>query len=251
MSETKQTQKTVGLEYRHRVRTRRLVPFHVRVKETDLMVYAEKDLSALTRERILKYRRHIEVYIETHPEFAGSLSPVAIHEPVPRIIQEMAAAARTAHVGPMAAVAGAIAQCVGMDLMSLPEGSPEVIVENGGDVFVKTGTPVTVALYAGKSPLSFKIGLRIHSRQGPMGVCTSSGTVGHSLSLGKADAVCVLSPSCPLADAAATAVGNAIRSGRDIPKGIDCGQKMEGVTGIVAVVGGEMGVWGDVELVRL
>ncbi len=251
MVETKTSDLNIGPSYRHRIRTQALTVFPVRVKETDLLVYAQKDLTALTTDLVLKYRGHIEAFIKNHPEFVVSLSPLNIPEPVPRIIQDMLQAAKKAGVGPMAAVAGAIAQCVGMDILSLPDGSSEVIIENGGDIFIKAENPITVGLYAGESPLSFKIGLQIRSDTAPVAVCTSSGTVGHSLSFGKADAVCVVSESCPFADAVATAIGNLIRSDKDIPKGIEYGRQMKGVTGLVVVVGSKMGIWGELELVRI
>ncbi len=251
MVETRAPLKNSGPFYRQKVRTRTLTPFRVQVKETDLLVYAKKDLTVLATELVLKYRRHIESTIAMHPEFARSLTPLSIQAPVPRIVTDMVRAAEKAGVGPMAAVAGAIAGRVGMEILALPDGSTEVVVENGGDIFIKTDAPLTVGLYAGKSPLSLKVGLRIASAESPVAVCTSSGTVGHSLSLGKADAVCVVSPSCPLADAAATAIGNCVRSGGDISKGIEYGRHLESVTGLVVVFGSEMGVWGDVELVRL
>ncbi len=119
----------------------------------------------------------------------------------------MAAAAQTAGVGPMAAVAGAIAECVGRELL---EFSPEVIVENGGDIFLKVSHRRTVGIFAGDSPLTGRIGIQIEARDTPLGVCTSSGTVGHSLSFGRADAVVVLAPAAALADAAATAIGNRV-----------------------------------------
>ena len=113
----------------------------------------------------------------------------------------MIRAGTVAGVGPMAAIAGAIAENVGRGLLEFAD---QVIVENGGDVFIKTRRPVTVGIYAGSSPLSMQIGMRLDSKKAPLAVCTSSGTLGHSLSLGRADAVCAVADSCALADAAAT-----------------------------------------------
>ena len=148
----------------------------------------------------------------------------------------------------MAAVAGALAECVGKDLM---EHSQEVIVENGGDVFIGSNSPINVGIYAGTSPLSNKIGVRIHCPGAPVAVCTSSGTVGHSLSFGKADAVVVIAASTPLADAAATSIGNTISKKSDMAFGIEIGKKIEGVLGIVAIVDDKLGLWGDVDLVKV
>ena len=95
------------------------------------------------------------------------------------------------------------------------------------------------------------IGLRIDSGPKPLAVCTSSGTVGHSLSLGRADAVSVVSESCTLADAAATAIGNQVRSKKDIQNAVEFGQKIEGVLGILIILGDKLGMWGDLEIISL
>ncbi len=234
--------------YRNLVHTNNLKSFNVTVKETDLFVSAAKPMEDLTKELILRYRGYIEVYIQTYPEFKETLRPFHINGPAPIIIQDMAIAGRNAGVGPMAAVAGAIAENVGIDLLSHTD---EVIVENGGDVFLKTNEPVTIGIFAGTSPLNLRMGLRIDSSSRPVSVCTSSGTVGHSLSFGKADAVCVVSGSGSLADAAATSIGNQVKAKRDIQPAIIFGKKIEGVTGLVVVMDDKIGIWGDLEVVPL
>ena len=148
----------------------------------------------------------------------------------------------------MAAVAGAVAESVGRKLL---DHSREVVVENGGDVYIKSNGPVVAGLFAGLSPLSMKLGIKVVDTRDGIGLCTSSGTVGHSLSTGSADAVCVVSRSCALADAAATAIGNRIRSPREIKTGIAFGKRITGVLGVVVVAGREIGAWGQVELVPL
>ncbi|MBU0987687.1 MAG: UPF0280 family protein [Proteobacteria bacterium] len=235
-------------KYRNLLRSDRLVSFRVVVKETDLQVHSAQRLDNITRDLILKYRGYIEAYIHMHQQFAKTLKPWRISGPAPLIVKDMAEAGEKAGVGPMAAVAGAIAERVGGDL--LPH-TDEVIVENGGDIFMKAGGPVTVGIFAGKSPLSLRIGLRIDSGNKPVSVCTSSGTFGHSLSLGKADAVCVVSGSCSLADAVATAVGNRVKSKKDIQPAIDFGKTVNGINGLLIILEDAIGIWGDVELVPL
>lgn len=234
--------------YRNAVYSRKLVHFQVAVKETDLMVSADRHLGPAVRELILRHRGYIEAYIDRYPEFQKTLAPCRIPGPAPAIVREMAMAGEKAGVGPMAAVAGAVAEAVGNDLLQLSE---EVIVENGGDIFFKTRAPVTVGIYAGNSPLSLKIGLKVDSARGPVALCTSSGTVGHSLSFGKADAVCVMSDSCALADAAATAVGNRVRTAADISGAIHFGKAVSGVSGLVVVIGKDMGFWGNLDVIPL
>ncbi len=238
--------------YQERTYRNRITPgpgrsfFQVTVQETDLLIHAPVSLKSLARERILHYRGHIQGYIERHPAFAGSLAPLPLSGPAPSIVRHMAAAGEAAGTGPMAAVAGAVAEYVGQDLLFH---TPEVTVENGGDIFLVAPGQVTVALFAGTSPLSMKIGLRLDCHNRHLAVCTSSGTVGHSLSMGKADAVCVVSDDCPLADAAATAIGNRIMSPGDIADGIAFGRSISGLKGIVIIVGDRIGAWGGLELV--
>jgi hypothetical protein len=234
--------------YRSRVRTRGLVSFQVQIKETDLWVSADRDFIVEARDLVIACRHPLEQYIRAHPSFLTSLVPVLEDPYAPSPVKEMMKAACQVGIGPMAAVAGAIAQCVGEGLLGL---SGEVIVENGGDLFLAAERPVTVAIFAGGSPLSERLGMRVSPHQMPLGVCTSSGTIGHSLSLGNADAVCVLSPSAALADAAATALGNRIKSVRDIGSATDWGRAVEGIVGGVVIIGATMASWGEVELVKL
>ena len=231
--------------YRNKVSNNNLISFHVTVRETDLFIRSDKELSEVALQSVYKYRAFIESYIKYHPDFLTSLKPITDDELAPNIIRDMLERSSAADVGPMAAVAGAIAEYVGNDLLNL---SCNVIVENGGDIFLKTEKDVKVGIFAGDSPLSYKLGLRLRSEQMPMGVCTSSGTVGHSLSFGKADAVCVLSKSSTMADAAATAVGNLVKNKGDIKMALERGINIEGVSGIVIIVGEHCGAVGDVEI---
>lgn len=234
--------------YRRRVRHPQLTAFRVAVRETDVLVQTERPLPEKTRDLILECRGYIEGYLQQFPDFLTTLDPWTAFGPAPRIVRDMAAAGAAAGVGPMAAVAGAIAEWVGHRLLA---DSREVIIENGGDVFIKTASPVTVALYAARSPLSMRIGVKIDSRRQALCVCTSSGTIGHSLSLGRADAVCVLSSSGALADAAATAVGNGVQTEGDIQSAIERAREITGLAGLVIIKNQKIGMWGDIEIVPL
>ncbi len=234
--------------YRSLVQAHRLASFQVVVKETDLMVHAARELRDAARELVLEHRGYLEAYIRRHPGFLTVLEPWGERGPAPAVVADMIAAGDAAGVGPMAAVAGAIAEQVGRGLLAH---ASEVIVENGGDVFLKTLAPAVVGVYAGASPLSLKAGIRVTCGEGAMSVCTSSGTVGHSLSFGRAEAACVVARSCALADAAATAIANRVSSGRDIQAGIAFGRTIRGVAGILIIAGDRMGAWGDLEVVAL
>lgn len=231
--------------YRNKISAGQLNFYEVSVCETDLYVGTDNILYDLTLTLIIKYRNYLENYIKENPIFLTSLVPVADDSFAPPIIKDMIFQSKKAGVGPMAAVAGAISQYVGSELLAY---SGNVIIENGGDDFIKTNNDANISIYAGKSPLSEKIVLKLRAHEMPAGVCTSSGTVGHSLSFGRADAICVLSDSAVLADAAATAIGNQVKQKGDIKKAMEWGMNIQGVRGVVIILGDTMGLLGDVEL---
>ncbi len=235
-------------EYRSWVQSGDLVKFEVKESHTDLLILAEKDLEKQARASVLNLRKEIEEYIKEDRSFYTSLGPVEVGASAPDIVKVMAGAAIKAGVGPMAAIAGAIAEFVGRDLLQF---SGEVIVENGGDIFIKTGIPRRVGIYAGEgSPFTGKIAVEVGPDENGTGICTSSGTVSHSLNFGVADAVCILSDNTALADAVATIAGNAVKSKDDIEKGIGIAKAIDGVKGVLIIVKDRMGTWGDIKIVR-
>jgi hypothetical protein len=149
-------------------------------------------------------------------------------------------------VGPMASVARAISEFVGNDLLQQTE---NIIIENGGDIFLKSKKELTASVYAGESPLSYKVKFIVKPEDSPLGICTSSATVGPSLSFGKADAVCVISQSATLADAAASAIGNKVKGKNDIRNALDFGIKIPGVLGIIIILRNDMGAIGELQFV--
>ncbi|MFH1488290.1 MAG: UPF0280 family protein [Pseudomonadota bacterium] len=234
--------------YRERVKAPGLTSFQISVGETDLWVSADRRLDREALDSVFQYRHQVENYIKGHEAFLKTLLPYPGDPFAPPIIREMIAAARAAGVGPMASVAGAIAQFVGRDLLKWSE---KVIVENGGDIFLSVNRAVTVSVFAGESVLSEKIGIRIPENQMPVGVCASSGTVGHSFSLGRADAVCIIAPSAALADAAATALCNGVKTKKDIKEVPARADRITGLAGGLAILEDTMATWGDIELVGL
>ncbi len=230
-----------------------LVSSYARIKDTDLHILADREVSDQAQELALQFRLQIEKYIEKYPVFARSLSPLPPDALAPPIVKEMLAAGSSAGVGPMAAVAGVIAEYVGKGL--LRQGCLEVMVENGGDIYIDRRRDCTVAIFAGQSPLSLRVGVKLTKESLPLAVCTSSGTVGHSLSFGLADSVTVIAGSTALADAAATRLGNEIgrSSGGDggIKRALEKSREIPGVLGVVAICGEKIGAVGDVELVGI
>lgn len=240
-------------EYRRRVMAGGLVSSFVRIEETDLHILADGDVHRRATELVLQYRLQLEGYIRKNPLFASSLVPLPGDNLAPPLVREMLAAGQKAGVGPMAAVAGTVAEYVGKSL--LQEGIAEIIIENGGDIFLARSVDSTVAIFAGQSPLSYTVGIRVRRESMHCGVCTSSGTVGHSLSFGDADSVTVLAKSAALADAAATRLGNEVGAGRGGKAGVDRAltqaANIEGILGVVVVCNEVIGAVGDIELIGL
>jgi ApbE superfamily uncharacterized protein (UPF0280 family) len=233
--------------YRRLTSQRNYSYFAVKISETDLYILADSDLSDLAFQSALRCRVQIEEYIRIHPEFRTSLVPVAGDKLAPDIVRDMLKASDRAGVGPMASVAGAIAEHVGKDLL---KASANVMVENGGDIYLSVTDHVLIGIFAGDSPLTGRIALSIEAKETPVGICTSSGTVGHSLSFGIADVVCIKSKSTALADAAATSVGNLIKKKSDIKKGLERAMSIPGVLGVLIITGDTLAVQGNMELRR-
>lgn len=227
-----------------------LVSTIVKIAETDLHILAPQPVEDQALLAVSKVRGVIEGYIRAHPVFLHSLEPLPIDNRAAEVIQEMLAAGAATGVGPMAAVAGIVSEQVGKRLLG--QGLAEVIVENGGDLYVARTQESTIAIYAGESPLSGELGIRLLPEQMPCGVCCSSGKIGHSLSLGQADAVAVVAPSTALADAAATRLGNEVgKNKKSIQHALEVAKGISGLAGVVIISGEHLGAWGEVELVRI
>ncbi|MEW5800654.1 MAG: UPF0280 family protein [bacterium] len=235
--------------YRQTCESQDLIPFSIVVKETDLFILADKNLKEIAKQATLNCRADLERYIAHNPEFLTSLEPLPDDHEAPAIISSMINASRKAGVGPMAAVAGAVSEFVGLELLNQCQ---QAIVENGGDIFISSLKTRFVKIFAGKSPFSNRIALEIEPEWLPAGgVCTSSGTVGHSLSFGLADAVVIISPSTALADAAATAIGNIVKTKEDIDRALAVAETIEGVKGAVIIKDDRAGFWGKVKIKKL
>ncbi len=234
--------------YRDLDHSDRFKTFRVAIETSDLYVKAHSSLEKVTKELIRESRAQIKDAITRRPEFLTSLVPLEEDSADSPLVLSMIRAAQKAGTGPMATVAGAVAEFVGKGLLPL---SPEVIIENGGDIFLKVDRPVLVGLYAGKSPFSGRIGIKVGPTPLPLGICTSSGTVGPSLSFGVADAATSVARDVPLADAVATRVGNRVRKAGDLRKAVEWGMKVPGVDGALVILGDKIAALGDIELVPL
>ncbi|NLF80212.1 MAG: UPF0280 family protein [Clostridia bacterium] len=226
------------------------------VGETDLALLLPPGLwndavAAGLRVYLIERRRSLQALIMAFPEFAASHQPVAVPADAPPLARSMAEAAQLAGVGPMAAVAGCFAELAGRYLLR-QTASHEVIVENGGDIFVMSRRQRVVGVFCGEdSPFHQRLAVRLAPGQMPCGVCTSSGTVGPSFSYGKADAALIIAGSAVLADAAATAAGNMVQSKEDVQMACDRAMTIPGVRAALIVCQDRLAAAGEIELVSI
>ncbi len=223
-----------------------LVAFSVKIEETDLFIKAEKRIDKKIKHAVVKYREALKAYIFKRREFLTSLAPISEDEYAPKIVKDMIHYAKSAGVGPMAGVAGAIAYYVGKDISRYIK---EFIIENGGDIALLSQRERIIYIYPGElSPFKEKLFIRVPPKKEIYGVATSSGKIGPSLSFGKTDSTTVLSPSPILSDMVATKLGNMVKSPSDIPYAIEEGKKIQGVDAILITIGDKMGIWGKINL---
>lgn len=239
--------------YRSLHREKDLRRFRVLLGETDLDIAVKKEacnaeLFKKTEAFVFEKRQILKEYIARDKVFLETLEPYQALPSAPPEVREMCEKAALAGVGPMACVAGLISEMTGFFLARYSE---DVIVENGGDIWMQSGRKRVVSVFAGDSPFSYRIGLEIHPRQTPLGICTSSGTVGHSLSFGRADALVILAPSAVLADAVATAACNLVKREADLEEAVQFALDIPGVTGALAIMGDKMAARGNIKLTPL
>ncbi len=210
------------------------------LKESQCTVIADKPEGIQRAKNAIKYHRHsLKAYIKIHPQFFHTLKPVPVpNEPL--VAKLMAEAAEKANVGPMAAVAGVLADLAVNDMLNT--GCKVAVVENGGEISAVSNTAIDVAVAAGDEPLSRRFGFRL--TEFPIGVATSSGYFSHAFSFGDAEAAIVFCKNAGLADAVATAVCNVVK-GEDhqvaIQAGISKAQSIQDVKGVLIVYKGFTG----------
>ncbi|MDD2304137.1 MAG: UPF0280 family protein [Prolixibacteraceae bacterium] len=238
--------------YRNQFSQERFHSFVVNYKETDLWIGVDpasfrdemKEISLL---KVKELRSVLEVYLLNDPVFGTTFEPHQVEQNAPEIVRVMAQAGQKADVGPMAAVAGAFSEAVGHHLLEMFD-IQELVVENGGDIFLKINRNLLMSVYAGNSPLSEKIGIEILASESPLGVCTSAGTVGPSVSFGKADAAMVICKNTALADAFATGFGNLVKTPEDVPKVIDQTAQFPEILSAVIICRDKIGIRGKFEM---
>lgn len=245
------------IEYRERTYRQCLTEarwrsFTVKYKETDLWIGVDRaswrpGMPSRTLSLVRALREEMDRYLDLDPGYAAALTPYPAGEGAPGIFREMSRVALLSGIGPMSAVAGAVARRVGETLQRV-FACREVLVENGGDIYAAIEHPADIAVFAGASPLSGRVGLTIRPDRSPLGICTSSGTVGPSLSFGKADAVTIVCRDCALADSYATAFGNRVQAEEDVDPCLEEIGKVPEILAAICIKGERIGIRGEFDL---
>ena len=225
--------------------TKNLLKETFNLKETQCTIISEKQNAIkAAKESIKLNRQELEIYVRANPKFQHTLTPTQVPDK-PLVAKYMAQAAQKANVGPMAAVAGAIADLAVQDMLAV--NCEVAVVENGGEISAIANQPIDVAVAAGEEPLSKRFGFRLNKF--PIGVATSSGRFSHALSYGEAEAAIVFSNNATIADAAATAVANTVKgpnAKEGIEAGIQRGLAIKGVDGVLILFKGQIGTAGEI-----
>ena len=222
--------------------------FCVKFLESDLWIGVDNGSYRASMEQdvytmLVDLRRQMDAYLLMDPAYKAALTPYDAGLEAPEILKEMSRISHRTGIGPMSAVAGAVAKHVADYI-----GANEVIVENGGDIYANVASDMDISVFAGQSPLSEKVGLHIPAADFPLGICTSSGTVGPSLSLGRADAMMIVCKDVLLADSYATSFANRIQSANDLQPVIDRISNTPEILGALAVKDDRLAVCGEFEL---
>ena len=233
--------------YRSSVEKNNKYTWHIVYKHSDLLISSDKDIGAIIEEPLKEIYSQLEFCIRKDPQFLKSLVPLAQKSYYPEAIKKMCRLSSEFNVGPMAAVAGIVNDFLSQRVEKL---CSYLVIENGGDIYAKSGSDLKIGIYAGNNFFSDKIVFKINSSDMPCGICSSSGTFGHSLSLGKCDLAVIISGSPVSADAAATAAANSVKSEEDIGKSIDYFYSFKSVLGILLIKNKKIGIKGNLQLLK-
>jgi len=230
--------------YRHYSKHRHSL--EITYRESDLYIVSDKEIDKkLAQTTLIKYYTQIENYIKKNPKFLSSLSPLEIIDPAPPIVKDMFEASKLAGIGPFSSVAGAVALYTGKSLLKFCN---QIMVENGGDIFLKINKDKKIGLYLGENFHPQIITIKIKKRDYPFGICSSSSTIGPSLNFGRADLLSVIGKDAIISDVFATAYSNKIRKEKDINEVINEARSNSFIEAIIISFENKIFFWGNVEI---
>jgi ApbE superfamily uncharacterized protein (UPF0280 family) len=231
--------------YRILVDSRSKFSWKVKYKYSDLLIVSDKDISLRILPVLFDFYTIIEKFSESHPSFTKTFNPYIPDNDFPNIIKKMCDESAVFNVGPMASVAGAVCEYLASELA---RDNPYLAIENGGDIYIKSSKDITAGLFVKNRYFKDNLKIKIRKKILPCGIASSSGTLGHSLSLGKADLASAVCRSAILADSAATAACNMINTKDDIEKVINHFKDFKEIEGLVLIKDDKIGLYGNIEL---
>ncbi len=232
--------------YRVRVSKKSKFSWKILYKYSDLFISCSEDLSDIIFDRLAEFYNIIEKEIKENPAFEKSLSPLPEGSGGIWIVSEMYNSAKAFNVGPMAAVAGSLCEFIGRDIK---EDVKYLIIENGGDAYIRSKKDIITSVFFKSRYFKNDLKIKIKKKLLPCGMAASSGTFGHSLSLGKSDIALVIAKNAIIADAAATAFANLIREPDDLKKAVNFMRNNKEIFGLLAIKDEKIAVYGQIELV--
>ncbi|MCJ7666095.1 MAG: UPF0280 family protein [Actinobacteria bacterium] len=231
--------------YRSKISVEGRFSFRLDYKYSGLLIMCDRDIGNELEGLVRGFYADIEKVIAGRPGFKNSLVPIEVMDHYPPVVKDMCHAGEVFNVGPMASIAGAVCDHLAENIAGK---CSFLMIENGGDVYIKSSSPLEVGIFTKNNYFKDMITLLIEAGLTPCGICSSSGSFGHSLSLGKSDLVTVLSGTAILADAAATAVANTINREEDIDAAITRFRKYSEIKGLIAIKNKRIGLWGQLQL---
>jgi len=231
--------------YRNKISAEGKYSFRLDYKHSGLFIICDRDIGSELEEPVRSFYADIETVIAGWPTFEKSLVPLKARDHYPPVVKDMCLAGEVFNVGPMASIAGALCDHLAK---SIGRRCNFLMIENGGDVYIKSSSPLEVGIFTKNSYFKDKLTLLIEVGQTPCGICSSSGSFGHSLSFGKSDLVTVLSGNAIQADAAATAIANTIKCEEDIDAAITRFKKYSQIKGLIIIKNKRIGLWGRLQL---
>jgi len=231
--------------YRKYISVREKFCYRLKYRYTDLLVTSDKEIGNEIKQPLVSFYNDIEKVIASDEDFSKSLGPVKPLHSYPPVIKEMCRAAGVFGVGPMAAVAGAVCDSIAESVSRICD---FLMIENGGDVYIKSSHPVSAGLFSSSRHFPQSLNITINPGHTPCGICSSSGVMGHSLSMGKSDLVTVMSHSTAMADAAATAIANSVTEKTDVDRALHYYKDNKYIKGLVIIKDDRLAVWGALQL---
>ncbi|MCL5072673.1 MAG: UPF0280 family protein [Actinobacteria bacterium] len=232
--------------YRVLVNSKSRFRWKINYKYKNTNIISNVDISSKIPNVLIDFYKVIEEFIKNNPVFAKTFNAFNTDIRFPEIVKKMCRGSVMFNVGPMASIAGAVCEYMAEELSKK---NSYLAIENGGDIYIKSQNDVITGLFLKSKYFRDNLKMKIKKELLPCGIASSSGTLGHSLSLGKSDLIVVVCKSAILADSAATAAGNLIKTKEDIEKTLNYFTNFKEILAMVIIKDDKIGLYGNIELV--